>query len=124
VIRGATIITPNRKEAEVASRITISDNDSLRRAADFLLTEGEYHALLITRSAEGMSLFLHGGEEVHIPTVAREVYDVTGAGDTVVATFGIALACGLTFELAARLNVAAGIAVGKVGTSTVSAEEF
>jgi len=123
--RGATIITPNRKEAEVASRVAITDDASLRRAADFLLTEGEYHALLITRSAEGMSLFLHGGEEVHIPTVAREVYDVTGAGDTVVATFGISLACGLTFELAARLaNVAAGIAVGKVGTSTVSAEEI
>jgi D-beta-D-heptose 7-phosphate kinase/D-beta-D-heptose 1-phosphate adenosyltransferase len=123
--RGATIITPNRKEAEVASRIAITDGESLHRAADFLLAEGEYQALLITRSSEGMSLFLKAGEEVHIPTVAREVYDVTGAGDTVVATFGVGLACGLTFERAAHLaNVAAGIVVGKVGTSTVSPEEI
>lgn len=123
--RGATIITPNRKEAEVASRIAITDAESLHRAANFLLGEGEYQALLITRSSEGMSLFLNAGEEVHIPTVAREVYDVTGAGDTVVATFGVGLACGLSFELAAQLaNVAAGIVVGKVGTSTVSPEEI
>ncbi|MRR53471.1 MAG: D-glycero-beta-D-manno-heptose-7-phosphate kinase [Deltaproteobacteria bacterium] len=123
--RGATIITPNRKEAEVASHIAITDAESLNRAADFLLAEGEYQALLITRSSEGMSLFLNAGEEVHIPTVAREVYDVTGAGDTVVATFGVGLACGLSFERAAQLaNVAAGIVVGKVGTSTVSPEEI
>ncbi len=122
---GATIITPNRKEAEVASRIAITDAESLHRAAELLLAEGEYQALLITRSSEGMSLFLKAGEEVHIPTVAREVYDVTGAGDTVVATFGVGLACGLSFERAAHLaNVAAGIVVGKVGTSTVSPEEI
>jgi len=123
--RGATIITPNRKEAEVASRIAIKDSESLRLAADFLIAEGEYQAVLITRSSEGMSLFLQGGEEVHIPTVAQEVYDVTGAGDTVVATIGVGLASGLTFERAALLaNVAAGIVVGKVGTSTVSPEEI
>jgi len=123
--RGATIITPNRKEAEVASRIPIVDGESLARAAAYLLKEGAYEAVLITRSSEGMSLFLRDGGEVHIPTVAREVYDVTGAGDTVVATLGIGLACGLSFGEAARLaNSAAGIAVGKVGTSTVSPEEI
>lgn len=123
--RGATLITPNRKEAEVASRVSISDTESLHRAADCLLAEGAYDALLITRSSEGMSLFFPEGEDIHIPTVAREVYDVTGAGDTVVATLGVGLACGLSFELAARLaNVAAGIAVGKVGTSTVSPGEI
>lgn len=123
--RGADIITPNRKEAEVASRISITDAESLSRAAATLLAEGEYRAVLITRSSEGMSLFPRNGSEVHIPTVAREVYDVTGAGDTVVATLGIGLACGLGFDEAARLaNVAAGIAVGKVGTSTVSPEEI
>ncbi|MRR33818.1 D-glycero-beta-D-manno-heptose-7-phosphate kinase [bacterium] len=123
--RGATIITPNRKEAEVASRIPIVDAESLARAAAYLLEEGAYEAVLITRSSEGMSLFLRDGGEVHIPTVAREVYDVTGAGDTVVATLGIGLACGLGFDEAARLaNSAAGIAVGKVGTSTVSPEEI
>jgi D-beta-D-heptose 7-phosphate kinase/D-beta-D-heptose 1-phosphate adenosyltransferase len=71
-----------------------------------------------------MSLFLRGGETIHIPTMAREVFDVTGAGDTVLAMLGTALACGLGFAEAARLaNVAAGIAVGKVGTSTVSPAE-
>jgi len=123
--RGATIITPNRKEAEVASRIPITDGASLDRAASRLLEEGDYRALLVTRSSEGMSLFLRDADPVHIPTVAREVYDVTGAGDTVVATLGLGLACGLGFAEAARLaNVAAGIAVGKVGTSTVSPEEI
>jgi len=122
--RGADIITPNRREAEVASRISIVDDESLERAAATLLKEGEYGAVLITRSAEGMSLFFRDGGKVHIPTVAREVYDVTGAGDTVVATLGVGLACGLPFDEAARLaNAAAGIAVGKVGTSTVSPEE-
>lgn len=122
--RGATIITPNRKEAEVASRTPIRDEESLNRAASVILQEGGYDALLITRSAEGMSLFPNGGASVHIPTTAREVYDVTGAGDTVMATLGLGLACGLGFDEAARLaNTAAGIAVGKVGTSTVSPEE-
>jgi D-beta-D-heptose 7-phosphate kinase / D-beta-D-heptose 1-phosphate adenosyltransferase len=123
--RGATILTPNRKEAEVASRISITDTPSLTDAAAALLAEGGYDALLITRSSEGMSLFSRDRSVVHIPTVAREVYDVTGAGDTVVATLGIGLACGLDFEAAARMaNVAAGIAVGKVGTSTVTPEEI
>jgi D-beta-D-heptose 7-phosphate kinase / D-beta-D-heptose 1-phosphate adenosyltransferase len=123
--RGATIITPNRKEAETASRIPILDDESLDRAASFLLKEGEYDALLVTRSAEGMSLFPRGREAVHIPTVAREVYDVTGAGDTVVAALGLGLACGAGFVEASRLaNVAAGIAVGKVGTSIVFPEEI
>jgi D-beta-D-heptose 7-phosphate kinase / D-beta-D-heptose 1-phosphate adenosyltransferase len=123
--RGATIITPNRKEAETASRIPILDDESLGRAASFLLKEGEYDALLVTRSSEGMSLFPRGREAVHIPTVAREVYDVTGAGDTVVAALGLGLACGAGFDEASRLaNVAAGIAVGKVGTSIVFPEEI
>jgi D-beta-D-heptose 7-phosphate kinase/D-beta-D-heptose 1-phosphate adenosyltransferase len=123
--RGATIITPNRKEAEIASRIPIVDDESLGLAASFLMAQGEYDALLVTRSAEGMSLFPRGGETVHIPTVAREVYDVTGAGDTVVAALGLGLACGAGFDEASRLaNVAAGIAVGKVGTSIVFPEEI
>jgi D-beta-D-heptose 7-phosphate kinase/D-beta-D-heptose 1-phosphate adenosyltransferase len=123
--RGATIITPNRKEAEAASRIHITDDQSLNTAASTLLSSGEYQALLVTRSAEGMSLYLRDGSITHIPTVAREVYDVTGAGDTVMATLGLGLACGLGFAESARIaNVAAGIAVGKVGTSTVSPAEI
>lgn len=123
--RGATILTPNRKEAEIASRIRIDGDENLARAAETLLSEEELEALLITRSEQGMSLFESSGRTVHIPTVAREVYDVTGAGDTVLAVMGLVLACGRGFEEAARLaNVAAGIAVGKLGTSTVMPAEI
>jgi D-beta-D-heptose 7-phosphate kinase/D-beta-D-heptose 1-phosphate adenosyltransferase len=123
--RGATIITPNRKETEIASRISIVDEESLGNASSSLLAEGHYEALLVTRSSEGMSLYLRDGSVTHIPTLAREVYDVTGAGDTVMATLALGLACGLGFVESARLaNVAAGIAVGKLGTSTVSPAEI
>jgi D-beta-D-heptose 7-phosphate kinase / D-beta-D-heptose 1-phosphate adenosyltransferase len=123
--RGATILTPNRKEAETASRIAIRDVESLKKAAGSLLEGLELEALLITRSEEGMSLFKRDGSTVHIPTVAREVYDVTGAGDTVLSVLSLCLACGLEPGEAARVaNVAAGIAVGKLGTSTVSPGEI
>jgi len=81
--RGATLLTPNRKEAEIASGVAIVDQASLELAADRLLGRLELDALLITRSEAGMSLFQKDAGTVHIPTVAREVYDVTGAGDTV-----------------------------------------
>ncbi|MBJ6725936.1 bifunctional D-glycero-beta-D-manno-heptose-7-phosphate kinase/D-glycero-beta-D-manno-heptose 1-phosphate adenylyltransferase HldE [Geomesophilobacter sediminis] len=123
--RGATLLTPNRKEAEIASGIPITDAESLDRAAAALLGELELGALLITRSEAGMSLFPREGGAVHIPTVAREVYDVTGAGDTVLSVLSLGLACGLPLADAAWIsNVAAGIAVGKLGTSTVSPEEI
>jgi D-beta-D-heptose 7-phosphate kinase/D-beta-D-heptose 1-phosphate adenosyltransferase len=123
--RGATILTPNRREAEIASGIMIRDEESLEQAATALFDVGGFEAILITRSERGMSLFPRHGDAIHIPTVAREVYDVTGAGDTVLAVLGVALACGLDLASAARLaNVAAGIAVGKVGTSTVSPPEI
>jgi D-beta-D-heptose 7-phosphate kinase/D-beta-D-heptose 1-phosphate adenosyltransferase len=123
--RGATILTPNRREAEAASGIAITDGSSLDRAARLLLEQADLSALLITRSEEGMSLFPREGEVLHIPTVAREVFDVTGAGDTVLAVLGLAMAGGQTLPEAARLaNIAAGIAVSKLGTSTVSPEEI
>lgn len=123
--RGATILTPNRKEAEQASGIEIMDDESLERAARKLLVDCRLDALLVTRSEQGMSLFHASGEVAHIPTFAREVFDVTGAGDTVLATIGLSLACGVGFDDAARLaNMAAGIAVGKIGTSTVSPSEI
>lgn len=123
--RGATILTPNRKEAETAASIAIRDDGALRQAAATLLTDLDLEALLITRSEEGMSLFFKSGEEVHIPTQAREVYDVTGAGDTVLSVLSIGLAAGLGFAEAARIaNVAAGIVVGKLGTSTASPAEI
>jgi D-beta-D-heptose 7-phosphate kinase/D-beta-D-heptose 1-phosphate adenosyltransferase len=122
---GATILTPNRREAEIAAGIEICDEASLCRAARALLDGVDLAALLITRSEEGMSLFLRDGTVCHIPTTAREVFDVTGAGDTVLSMFGLALASGRQFADAASLaNIAAGIAVGKVGTSTVSPREI
>lgn len=123
--RGASILTPNRKEAEIAAGISIADDKNLKEAALALIGQVELDAILITRSEKGMSLFPRGCEEIHIPTVAREVYDVTGAGDTVLAVLGLALACDMDFADAARLaNIAAGIAVGKIGTSTVAPAEI
>ncbi|MBV5338909.1 MAG: D-glycero-beta-D-manno-heptose-7-phosphate kinase [Deltaproteobacteria bacterium] len=122
---GATLLTPNRKEAEAASGIPITDAASLAEAADVIIAATGLQHLLITRSEEGMSLFSHGGEAVHIPTVAREVFDVSGAGDTVLATLAVGIASGFTMAESARLaNVAAGIAVGKLGTSIVTPQEI
>ncbi|WP_224984986.1 bifunctional D-glycero-beta-D-manno-heptose-7-phosphate kinase/D-glycero-beta-D-manno-heptose 1-phosphate adenylyltransferase HldE [Geomonas agri] len=122
--RGATVLTPNRKEAEVASGVAITDQESLEQAAGRMLATLELDALLITRSEAGMSLFPVRGEAVHIPTVAREVFDVTGAGDTVISVLSVGLACGLSLADAAWVaNIAAGIVVGKLGTSTVSPRE-
>lgn len=122
---GATLLTPNRKEAEVASGIPIKDAASLAEAAAVIMAATGLQHLLITRSEEGMSLFSQGGEVVHIPTVAREVFDVSGAGDTVLATLAVGVASGLTMAESARLaNIAAGIAVGKLGTSIVTPQEI
>ncbi len=123
--RGATVITPNRKEAEQAAGVPIRDGQSLGRAAERLLGELDLSSLLITRSEEGMSLLFPNAEPVHIPTVAREVFDVTGAGDTVLAVLSLGLAGGVGIAEAAQLaNTAAGIVVGKLGTSTVSPAEI
>jgi D-beta-D-heptose 7-phosphate kinase/D-beta-D-heptose 1-phosphate adenosyltransferase len=123
--RGATLLTPNRKEAQTASHIPIVDEASLLRAGRSLAEALDLEALVLTRSEEGMTLFPRGGEEIHLPTEAREVYDVSGAGDTVLAMMGLGLAGGLSLEESARLaNVAAGIVVGKVGTSTVTPGEI
>jgi D-beta-D-heptose 7-phosphate kinase/D-beta-D-heptose 1-phosphate adenosyltransferase len=122
---GATLLTPNRKEAEAASGITITDAASLTEAANMIMSRVGLEHLLITRSEEGMSLFSKDGEIVHIPTVAREVFDVSGAGDTVLATLAVGIASGFSMAESARLaNVAAGIAVGKLGTSIVTPQEI
>jgi D-beta-D-heptose 7-phosphate kinase/D-beta-D-heptose 1-phosphate adenosyltransferase len=123
--RGASLLTPNRKEAEAASGISIRDGRSLEQAAGLIMEKAGLSHLLITRSEEGMSLFSRTEETVHIPTVAREVFDVSGAGDTVLASLAVGVAAGLGMAEAARLaNIAAGIAVGKLGTSTVSPDEI
>ncbi len=123
--RGATLLTPNRREAEVATGIEISDETSLLIAGAMLLDVQQLEALVLTRSEEGMSLFAAGGSVEHLPTEAREVFDVSGAGDTVVAVIGAALAVNSGLSVAAKLaNLAAGIVVGKLGTSTVTAAEI
>lgn len=122
---GATILTPNRKEAESASNIPIRDDASLTEAAEAIMKLASLENLLITRSEQGMSLFSSSGEHLHIPTVAREVFDVTGAGDTVLAVLGCAVGGGLSLTESAKLaNVAAGIAVAKLGTSVVTPAEI
>ena len=122
---GATLLTPNRKEAEAASGVAITDTATLTQAAGVIMNATGLQHLLITRSEEGMSLFSSSGDIVHIPTVAREVFDVSGAGDTVLAALALGIASGFTMAEAARLaNVAAGIAVGKLGTSIVTPQEI
>jgi len=121
---GATLLTPNRKEAQRATSIAIIDETTLIAAGRKLLKELELQALVVTRSEEGMSVVSAAGE-MHLPTVAREVFDVSGAGDTVLALFGLGLAQKLPLGCTAGLaNLGAGIVVGKVGTSTVSAQEL
>ena len=123
--RGATLLTPNRSEASEASGIKIEGSDSLAVAGRKLLELAELDALVLTRSEEGMSLFLRDGEQIDLPTRAQEVFDVSGAGDTVLALIGIGLAAKLSLRQAATVaNIAAGIVVGKVGTSTVSCREI
>jgi rfaE bifunctional protein kinase chain/domain len=124
-----TVITPNNQEASDASGIPIEDEQSLTDAGRKLLRSIDTSAVLITRGEEGMALFTggdsDGAEVTHIPTVAREVYDVTGAGDTVIATLALALASGASLEEAAVLaNHAAGVVVGKVGTASLTREEL
>jgi len=107
------------------SGIQIEDDQSLRRAGDHLLEELGCQMVLITQGDKGMTLFEGNGQTTQIPTVARKVFDVSGAGDTVIATFTLALAAGLRPSDAALLaNLAAGIVVGEVGTATVAASRL
>lgn len=123
--RGATMLTPNRREAQLASGVEIVDEESLLQAGQNLCRQLDLDLLVITRSEEGMSLFYRNGQHMHLPTQAREVFDVSGAGDTVAALFGASLAAGLPFDESARVaNLGAGVVVGKLGTSTVSPDEL
>lgn len=125
--RGVDVITPNHHEAGRAVGYDIVDRRSLVKAGEELLRTYEFRALLITRGEEGMSLFESGERISHTEFAAdaREVFDVTGAGDTAIGVFALAVASGATYREAAFLaNRAAGIAVGKVGTATVSIREL
>jgi D-beta-D-heptose 7-phosphate kinase/D-beta-D-heptose 1-phosphate adenosyltransferase len=128
--RRASLVKPNREEAAVAAGVEIRDGASLREAGERLLRRWEAGAILISRGEEGMALFKPaargtGAVVQEFPTVAREVFDVTGAGDTVLAACALALGAGGTLEEATVLaNHAAGVVVGKVGTATVSGDEL
>jgi rfaE bifunctional protein kinase chain/domain len=122
--RGANLITPNRKEFEqVAGRFR--DNADLERRAMKLVQDLDLGGVLVTRGEDGMSLVQRDGKVLHIKARAREVFDVTGAGDTVIAAIGCAWAVGSGLEDAVHLaNVAAGIVVGKLGAATASPAEI
>ena len=123
--RGASLVKPNKEEAGLAAGIDIRDETDLQRAGDRLLELWQAEAVLVSRGEEGMSLFKRHGSAQHFPTTTREVFDVTGAGDAVLATCALALGAGATLEEAAVLaNHAAGIVVGKVGTATTSPAEL
>jgi D-beta-D-heptose 7-phosphate kinase/D-beta-D-heptose 1-phosphate adenosyltransferase len=121
----ATAITPNKREASLAAGIEIVDDASLTTAGQKLLHEIPVQQVVMTCGKEGMVLFEDGKKPHWIGAKVRQVFDVSGAGDTVLAVLGLGLASGISFQLAASLaNVAAGIVVGKVGTATVSREEL
>jgi D-beta-D-heptose 7-phosphate kinase/D-beta-D-heptose 1-phosphate adenosyltransferase len=123
--RFPTLITPNKAEASEASGVAIIDERSLSEAGDRLVKKWRAKAVLITRGSEGMSLFRPHRQVKHFPTQPRDVFDVTGAGDTVVAACALALACGASFEDAAVIaNVAAGFVGDEAGTVAVPIEKL
>ena len=125
IYRGATILTPNEHEVRVATRIEADHDTEADRAGRVALDATGGDAVLVTRSAKGLTLVCRDAEALHLPTRAREVADVSGAGDTLVAGLAVALGAGATLVDAAMLaNATAGISVGKQGTATVSGQEL
>ena len=123
--RGASVLTPNELEVQQATRIDASDDIGADRAGHRALDDSGCEAVLVTRSSKGLTLVRRGTPALHLPTRAREVADVSGAGDTLVAALAVALGAGASLPEAAMLaNVTAGISVGKPGTATVSREEL
>lgn len=118
-------ITPNNFEASAASGIRVRKDEDLLEVGKKLLQMTNAKSVVITRGEKGMSIFRVGKKPYHIPTVAKEVFDVSGAGDTVIATMSLALAGGADIIMASKIaNQAAGIVVGKLGVATVSQEEL
>ena len=123
--KGAFTLTPNFKEFTTVIKKSLTSEKEIADEAIKLVKRLNLNALLITRSEKGMSIISRDLEKIDIPTQAKEVYDITGAGDTVIATLTLALSSGTTMETAAQLaNIAAGLVVAKVGTSTISPEEL
>ncbi len=122
---GVTLITPNHLEAELAVGKKIESEEDLLWAGMHLLKKIKCQSVLITRGQEGMALFLKNKKVEHIPTVAQKVFDVTGAGDTVIATLLLSLVSGMnTIQACKMANFAAGIVVGEVGTAAVQAGDL
>ncbi|MEJ5375654.1 MAG: D-glycero-beta-D-manno-heptose-7-phosphate kinase [bacterium] len=125
IYRQVTAVTPNYKEAVRAAGVNEGASVCLEQIGQSLIKELQCRMLLITRGEEGMSLFLDGAPQVHIPTVAKKVYDVTGAGDTVISVFTLGLVSGAPPKDAAIMaNLAAGVVVGEMGTATVGQKKF
>ncbi|MDC0981523.1 D-glycero-beta-D-manno-heptose-7-phosphate kinase [Candidatus Pseudothioglobus singularis] len=121
--RGSYLLTPNKKEASEATKINITDDASLTKAITQLKTEYDLDVSLITLSEQGVAIY-DNKLRVH-PTVSREVFDVTGAGDTVLASLGFALACGYKIDAAVEFaNLAAGVVVGKIGSAIATLNEI
>ena len=124
VYGGASLLTPNRREAEESSGKVLDSDSAVEQAGKLILEQCDLENLLITRGEDGMSLF-SGGECHHLPTFSVEVFDVTGAGDTVIAMFTLAVAAGAEKLDAAHLsNHAASVAISKLGTATVTVAEI
>ncbi len=123
--KGVTVITPNHLEATQAAGLHGDGDQTIQEAGETIRQRLGCQAVLVTRGEKGMSLFEGNKDSWHIPTQARQVYDVTGAGDTVVGTLALALSIGASMREAAMLaNHAAGIVVGMVGTATVSMKQL
>ncbi len=123
--RGAAVVTPNAREAAALAGLPVGSDAEAEAAGREIIARLGVGAVLVTRGEWGMSLVESGGAATHIPTRAKEVFDVTGAGDTTIAVFAVARAAGASLvEAACLANLAAGIVVGKLGTAAVTAEEL
>ena len=125
IYRGATLLTPNRKEFAEATRSRADTDQSIAAAAQDAMVLADCEAMLVTQSEHGMTLVARGGEAIHVPALPVKVRDVSGAGDTVAAVLALTLAAGADWETALRMaNAAAAVAVGKKGTATVTRAEL
>ncbi|MBM3335684.1 bifunctional hydroxymethylpyrimidine kinase/phosphomethylpyrimidine kinase, partial [Candidatus Sumerlaeota bacterium] len=123
--RGATVLKPNMREVEAASKRPIESQKDFERAGRHLRQASGCDALIVTRGPLPTAVFLAGKEVAYVPTMAREVFDVSGAGDTMLAFLGLGMAAGVSYVEATELaNIAAGIVVGKVGTARVERAEL
>ncbi|MCU0349985.1 MAG: D-glycero-beta-D-manno-heptose-7-phosphate kinase [Flavobacterium sp.] len=123
--KNATILTPNKKEAIEASNISENEDDSINKIGQWILNEYNLNSLLITLGEDGMMLFQRNKIATKFEALARKIYDVTGAGDTVIATLAVALSVGFSLEQSCQIaNVAAGLVVEKLGTTSINLDEL